>query len=272
MCVALPELELDWTQLSRSNKFMNSTSSQFKAACTRYAKAALNTIKSPQWGFVLIIVGLGLTANTTAGILVGFIGLLIALVLCIGAMTMLGYDGDTSFSGIMRFLFTANEKHSWKDIAYAAILLALVIVTIRVMFGLPDAANWLTQELPDSIVPRPDENLIVTLVFCGMITVFSVVTFGLRKRSLAKLRSARETTMNRAERRSAKGMQQKFDNHKRLVDAASKLSAYWAEASMLLCLATIALVPGALGWPWLWGVLLSVILPMFVLSVRFRIS
>lgn len=251
---------------------MTSASGQLIAVVARYAKATVTTIRSPQWGFVLIIVGLGLAANTSAGILVALLGSLIALVLCIGAMTVLGYDGDTSFAGIMRFLFTVDEKNSWKDIGYAAILLALVIVTSRVMFALPDAAHWFIQELPARIVPRPDENLIVTLVFCGMITVFSVVTFGFRKRSLAKLKSARETTMNRAERRSPKGMQQKFDSHKKLMDEASKLSAYWAEASLLLCLATIALVPGALGWSWLWGVLLSVILPMFVLSVRFRIK
>ncbi|MCZ4141366.1 hypothetical protein BZG17_26450, partial [Escherichia coli] len=58
----------------------------------RILDAVWQTIRAPQWGLLLLVVALGLMSNAEAAWLATFMGLLIAAVLCLWALTALGYD------------------------------------------------------------------------------------------------------------------------------------------------------------------------------------
>lgn len=251
---------------------MPSSSAAPSSTRPRIGSAVWQTIAAPQWGMLLVIVTLGILANTGAGVLVALIGLLISLALCLLGMGALGFDGNISVSGLLKFVFSFNQKISTPQLALGALLLVIAVGTTWITAKVTDLSAWLIVRVPSPLAPHPDEDLAVVFIVCGVFTVASIVLVLVHKRWIHNLENTHLPTMNRAERRAEGISKEHYDKYTNTLAEASKRTAYWTEASLLLGLATVALLPGALGWIWLWGVVLSIVLPMFVLSVRFRLK
>jgi len=221
---------------------------------------------------LLIIVTLGILANTKASVIATLLGLIIALAFCLLGMRALGFDGDLSIGGLLKFNFSLHRDVSVKQLAVAITLLALSIGTAWVSVRVAYASSWLVTHMPSLMAPHPNEDLVVVFIFCGAFTLTTILSFLIHKQWLHNLENMDLPKMNRSERRAEGIGKEQLDNYNKALTKASKRTEYWTEASLLLGLATVALLPGALGWNWLWGVALSVVLPMFVLSVRFRVN
>lgn len=229
--------------------------------------AVWQTIQAPQWGLLLLVVFLGITSNAEAEWLVILIGLLIALALCMGAAAALGYDGGNPFSFLI-----ALVGAPWKNYALATILLiaAYGVVTVTARSG--EFAGWMLRKIPSSMVPNPNQSLTVVFLACIAFTAFSIIMLVVRKQLLHRMKQQPLEQMNRKERRANRVPKQNYEAFKKQRLMALQRHDYWTEASLVLGLAAVATVPGALGSAWLWGVALSVVLPMLVLSVRFRMK
>lgn len=231
----------------------------------RILRAVWQTIRAPQWGLLLLVVLLGLTSNTGAAWLVNFMGLLIASALCMWAFVALGYDGGNP----IKFLFTFGRTPlSHSGLAFVLLILAVGLVNITARSG--DFAGWLLSKIPLALAPKPDQSLTVVFLACIAFTTFSIIALLIRRRSLHQTKQDPLGQMNRKDRRANRVSKPDYEAFKARRRAALERHDYWTEASLVLGLAAIAIVPGALGWTWLWGVTLSIVLPMFVLSVRFR--
>lgn len=231
----------------------------------RVYKAVWETIKAPQWLMLLVVVFLGLVSNSEADFLMVLIGLMVALVLFLWAAVALGYDGGNPLAFFLKF-----EATPWRQSIVAFCLLVLAGGVVWTTSRVEGFADWLISKLPSTLTPNPDQSLSVVFVACVASTALSIIALLVRKRSLHFAEQDPIAWMNRRARR-ANGVTKKDVeefNARRL--AALNRRDYWIEASMVLGLAAVAVLPGALGWTWLWGVALSIVLPMFVLSVRFR--
>ncbi|MEV8183392.1 hypothetical protein [Specibacter sp. NPDC078692] len=241
------------------------TATTLRSWFTRILGGVWQTIRAPQWGLLLLVVMLGLASNTEAVWLVTFIGLLIASALCMWAAVALGYDGGNP----IKFLFTFDVT-PLRNSGLAVLLLILAVGVVRVTARSGDFAGWLLSKIPSALAPKPDHSLIVVFLACIAFTTFSIIALLVRKRSLQETKHDPLAQMNRKERRASGIPKHDFEDFKARRLAALERHDYWTEASLVLGLAAVAIVPGALGWTWLWGVTLSIVLPMFVLSVRIR--
>ncbi|QEP06374.1 hypothetical protein [Glutamicibacter sp. ZJUTW] len=231
----------------------------------RILDAVWQTIRAPQWGLLLLVVALGLMSNAEAAWLATFMGLLIAAVLCLWALTALGYDGGNP----IRFFFTFHWT-SWSRYGLTILLLILAVSLINVTARSGYFAGWLLSKIPSALAPKPDQSLTVVFLACIGFTAFSIIALLIRRMSLHRTKQNPLEQMNRKERRANRVSTSDYEDFKAQRRAALERYDYWTEASLVLGLAAIAIVPGALGWTWLWGVTLSIVLPMLVLSVRFR--
>lgn len=59
--------------------------------------------------------------------------------------------------------------------------------------------------------------------------------------------------MNRKERCTNRVPKHDYEDFKARRQSALERYDYWTEASLVIGLAAVAIVPGALGWTWLWG-------------------
>jgi hypothetical protein len=229
--------------------------------------AVWQTIQAPQWVLLLLVVFLGLASNAEAELLVLLIGLLIALALCTGAAVALGYDGGNPLSFLLQF-----GKITWKKIALATILLIVALGVVAVTGRSGDYADSLLRKMPTSLAPNPNQSLTVVFLSCIAFTAFSIIMLVVRKQLLRRMKQQPLELMNRKLRRANRVTKQNYEAFKKQQLMALERHDYWTEASLVLGLAAVAALPGALGWTWLWGVALSIVLPMLVLSVRFRMK
>ncbi|WP_160320816.1 hypothetical protein [Arthrobacter alpinus] len=216
---------------------------------------------------LLTIVLMGLTTGSGAGFLVYFMGIIFAALLSYAALVALGYEGGNP----LKFL----NPFSHVPIMQSLMGGAIAVVAVAVFLGaanLEKCANWLLMHLPQWLAPKTDLSLAVVFLSCLIFMVIAGGAFLLDRRTLQRLNADAKATMNREHWRQEKITKQEMKEFRAQVQIAQEHHDYWIEALLTLALAAVAVVPGALGWPWLWGVALSIVLPMFVLSVRFRMK
>ncbi|MFS0699586.1 hypothetical protein AB6N24_06385 [Cellulomonas sp. 179-A 4D5 NHS] len=119
----------------------------------------------------------------------------------------------------------------WRQLGVAAGSFLVTAGVIKTREGLQAAADWLATRT------QGDPDLTTTWLVCLVCFAFSLT-----------LRTARPRFAPESHR--------------------ARVEAFWGEASLSLGLACLALGPAALLANWAWNVLASVVLPLFVLSVR----
>lgn len=196
-----------------------------------YARAAVDAVRNGPWGFIIVVLLLCAAAGADASYAVSFYGLLL-----VGAAIALGLRA----LGMETTNPVDLVKALWKGMSLWQVLALVAAVAgaagVAYLFkNVQAAALWLA-DATDS-----DEDLTTTLLFSIVALLFTVAMAWLRPK----------TALSPAH--------------------AEHVRWYWTEARFNLLLVCLALAPAALLANWAWNVLLSVVLPLFVLSVRSRV-
>jgi len=189
-------------------------------------------VRRAPWTLILLVLLLQAFTSTDAEDGLTFLGLFVALAVLGVEFRALQLDPFDVFSALK----SIGREHRRRDLALAAVALAGTIAVIYALRGLLWVADWLAEHL------ESDADLIIAWLGC---VVGLLVAWGIRALLPKWIAPGARLARSRA---------------------------YWTEVRFNLVLVCVALVPAALLANWAWNVLASVVLPLFVASVRREVS
>lgn len=209
-------------------------------------------LRRARWAVLgLIMLGCAVTGQSAA-IATLLVGLIIALGLCAAALRALNVE-DLSIRSLLAF---SRQRTSWSRLLGAVLLLIATVAVVRFATALTAAAKRLAH------LSGGDPDLMVALFAAALGALIAGAAW-----TLCVLGArAEERPLAETGRPSGAATVREQD------DRSAGTAAYWQEATVSLTLAAVALVPAALLANWAWNVIASVLLPVFVLSIRDALS
>lgn len=232
----------------------------------RMVAAAKETVVAPQWATLVLCLLAGWLAQAGPQWVLALVGLLLALFLGGAAMRSLGITGAGSLLDLLNpFGGTPGTRNTLASVFFLAAALTIIWATSNAL----SAARWVVEVVPPWFAPQPDVDYLIVLLVLFASTTFAVATLVLKRKRHLLIEEA-PAARNRETLRQEMKKPADRQAFKEARAQARHSMAYWIDAVVTLVCALIAILPSAFGWGISSSILLGVLLPLLVISVRFR--